>query len=314
MQHHRRSVFLRTLAGASAALSAAGPARALAQGAVPLSVAYAGSMGSLMEGPVKAAAEQRLGISFQGQGEGSDGLANLIVAGSIRPDVFLPVTPGPMETVLRGAKAREGVPVARTSMVIAYSPRSRFAEQFAAAAAGRPGAMPWWQILAQPGIRFGRTDPLADPQGRNIIFVMQLAAKLYKQPDLVHRIIGDDLSPQQTFGEPSVMARLQSGELDAASAYKIQPGPFNLPYVTLPAEIDLSDDRLRAQYATATLTLNGKTYHPETLAYYAAVLDAAPHPQQARAFVDWLRGEEAQAIFRRAGYEAPGTTSTLRAS
>jgi hypothetical protein len=28
-----------------------------------------------------------------------------------------------------------------------------------------------------------------------------------------------------------VMARLQSGELDAASAYKIQPGPFNLPSV-----------------------------------------------------------------------------------
>jgi molybdate/tungstate transport system substrate-binding protein len=313
MQRPGRSVFLRTLAGASASLAVAGPARALAQGAaVPLAVAYAGSMGSLMEGPVKAAAEPRLAIAFQGQAQGSDALANLIVGESIRPDVFLPVTPGPMETVLRAGKARTGLPVARTAMVIAYSPRSRFAEQFAAA--GRPGAMPWWQILAQHGLRFGRTDPLTDPQGRNIIFVMQLAARLYKQPDLVHRIIGEDLSPTQTFGEPSVMARLQSGELDAASAYRIQPGPFNLPYVTLPPEIDLSDDRYRTQYAGASLTLNGKTYHPETLAYYAAALDGSPHPQQARAFVDWLRGEEAQAIFRRAGYDAPGTTATLRAS
>jgi molybdate/tungstate transport system substrate-binding protein len=313
MQHPGRSVFLRTLAGASASLAVAGPGRALAQGAaVPLAVAYAGSMGSLMEGPVKAAAEPRLGIAFQGQAQGSDALANLIVGESIRPDVFLPVTPGPMETVLRAGKAHTGLPVARTSMVIAYSPRSRFAEQFAAA--GRPGAMPWWQILTQPGLRFGRTDPLTDPQGRNIIFVMQLAARLYRLPDLVHRIIGEDLSPTQTFGEPSVMARLQSGELDAASAYKIQPGPFNLPYVTLPPEIDLSDDRYRQQYAGASLTLNGKTYHPQTLAYYAAVLDGAPHQQQAHAFVDWLRGEEAQAIFRRARYDAPGTTETLRAS
>jgi len=314
MQPQRRSAFLRTLSGATIGLGAAGPVRVLAQPAIPLAVAYAGSMGSLMEGPVKTAAERRLGIAFQGQGEGSDGLAHLIVAASIRPDVFLPVTPAPMETVLRGGKAREGLPVARTSMVIAYSPRSRFADQFAAAAAGRPGAMPWWQILTQPGLRFGRTDPLVDPQGRNIIFVMQLAAKFYKQPDLVHRIIGDNVSPQQTFGEPSVMARLQSGELDAASAYRIQPGPFNLPYVTLPDEINLSDDRRRSEYATASLTLNGKTYHPETLAYYAAVLNDAPHPEQARAFVDWLRGDEAQALFRRAGYDAPGTTPTLRAS
>ena len=43
-----------------------------------------------------------------------------------------------------------------------------------------------------------------------------------------------------------------------------------LRHEKIPAEIDLSDDRLRVHYATATLTLNGKTYHPETLAYYAA--------------------------------------------
>lgn len=311
MQYSPRSAFLRLLAGTSLA-GAIGPACAAAQDAATVEVAYAGSMGSLMEGQVKVAVEQRLGYEFQGRAQGSDALANLIVAGSIRPDVFLPVTPGPMMTVLRGGKARAGIPIARTSMVIAYSPKSRFAAQFAAA--GKPGGMPWWQILEQPGLRFGRTDPVADPQGRNIIFVMQLAARYYRQPDLVQRIIGNDLSPQQTFGEPSVMERLQSGELDAASAYKIQPGPFALPYITLPPQIDLGDERYRADYANASLTLNGKTYHPEPVAYYAAVLDAAPHPKPAAAFVDWLRGEEAQAILRGAGYDAPGTTPALSAS
>jgi molybdate/tungstate transport system substrate-binding protein len=310
MQIHPRSTFLRLLAGTSLT-AAVVPARAAAQDAV-VEVAYAGSMGSLMEGAVKVAVEQRLGYEFQGQAQGSDALANLIVGGSLRPDVFLPVTPGPMLTVLRGGKARTGVPIARTSMVIAYSPKSRFAPQFAAA--GRPGAMPWWQILEQPGLRFGRTDPLTDPQGRNIIFVMQLAARYYRQPDLVQRLIGADLSPAKTFGEPSVMARLQSGELDAASAYKIQPGPFSLPYVTLPPQINLGDDAFQSQYANASLNLNGKTYHPEPVAYYAAVLDAAPHPKPAAAFLDWLRSEEAQAIFRGAGYDAPGTTPALHAS
>lgn len=311
MQIHPRSTFLRLLAGTSLA-SGLKPLRAAAQDSAALEVAYAGSMGSLMEGAVKVAVEQRLGYEFQGRAQGSDALANLIVGGSIRPDVFLPVTPGPMMTVLRAGKARSGTPIARTSMVIAYSPKSRFAAQFAAA--GRPGAMPWWQILEQPGLRFGRTDPIADPQGRNIIFVMQLAARFYRQPDLVQRVIGADLSPSQTFGEPSVMERLQSGELDAASAYKIQPGPFALPYVTLPPQIDLGDDKYQGEYANAALTLNGKTYRPEPIAYYAAVLDGAPHPKPAAAFVDWLRSAEAQAIFRSAGYDAPGTTPALHAS
>jgi molybdate/tungstate transport system substrate-binding protein len=310
MHIHPRFTFLRLLAGTSLATGLK-PAGAAAQDSAVLEVAYAGSMGSLMEGAVKVAVEQRLGYEFRGRAQGSDALGNLIVGGSIRPDVFLPVTPGPMLTVLRSGKARSGIPIARTSMVIAYSPKSRFAAQFAAA--GRPGAMPWWQILEQPGLRFGRTDPLADPQGRNIIFVMQLASRFYRQPDLVQRVIGADLSPSQTFGEPSVMERLQSGELDAASAYKIQPGPFALPYVTLPPQIDLGDEKYQAEYANASLSLSGKTYHPEPIAYYAAVLDAAPHPKPAAAFVDWLRSEEAQAIFRGAGYDAPGTTPTLHA-
>jgi molybdate/tungstate transport system substrate-binding protein len=109
------------------------------------------------------------------------------------------------------------------------------------------------------------------------------------------------------------MARLQSGELDAASAYKIQPGPFALPYVTLPPQINLGEDAHQADYAAASLTLNGKAYHPEPIAYYAAVLDAAPHPKPAAAFVDWLRSAEGQAIFHDASYDAPGTTPALHA-
>jgi molybdate/tungstate transport system substrate-binding protein len=310
MQRQGRSTFLRLL-GALPAAAAAFPASAGAQPArTPVDVAYAGSMGSLMEGPIKSAVAAHA-LAFQGRAQGSDALANLIVGGSIQPDVFIPVTPSPAQAVLKAGKARTAAPIALTSMVIAYSSKSRFAAQFAAAAAGTRGAMPWWQILGQRGIRFGRTDPATDPQGRNIIFVMQLAAQHYKQPDLVERVIGDPLSVKQTFGEPSVMERLQSGELDAAAAYRVQPAPLDLPYVTLPPEINLGDDRFAKQYATATLTINGKTYRPETLAYYAAVLDAAPHAAQAQQFVTWLRGAEAQALFRQAGYDAPGATASL---
>jgi len=275
----------------------------------PLEVAYAGSMTSVMEGPIKDGAAHQLNVALQGRAQGASGLAQLIVAGSIRPDVFISVTPGPMETVLTAGKAAAAQPIARTEMVIAYSPKSRFATQLANS--GKRGAPARWQVLAQPGLRFGRTDPVTDPQGRNIIFTMQLAAQFYRQPDLVERILGPQLNPEQIFSEPTVAARLQSGELDAASAYKIQPVPFNLPYISLPDAINLGSSEQRSQYARAALTVAGRAYHPEPLVYYATVLRDAPHGPEARKFVDWLSDAAAQDILRRFGYDSARSFAPL---
>jgi molybdate/tungstate transport system substrate-binding protein len=303
----------RTLIAGAAALGAGAAGRALAQQLTTLDVAYAGSMGSMMEGPIKAGAAQALGIAMHGRAAGADALAQLIVGGSIPADVFIPVTPGPMETVLAAGKAQNALPLARTEMVIAYSPKSSFAPQFADAAAGKRGAMPWYAILEQPGIRFGRTDPNADPQGRNIIFCLQLAEALYEQPGFARKVLGQPVNPAQIFSEPTVMARLQSGELDAASAYRIQPGPFDLPYVTLPDEINLGNQSLHARYAQTSLTLGGKTYRPEALVYYASVLTASTHPDKAQAFVQWLLGGSGQAIFKQYAYDAPTGAVALHA-
>jgi len=277
----------------------------------PLDVAYAGSMGSMMEGPIKAGVAHALAIAMHGRAQGSDALAKLIVGGSIAPDVFISVTPGPMLTVLRAGKARQATPVARTEMVVAYSPKSKYAQRFADAAAGKRGAMPWWQVLEQGDIRFGRTDPAVDPQGRNIIFTLQLAEAYYRQPGLAQKILGGAINEAQIFSEPTVQARLQSGSLDAASAYKIQPGPFNLPYISLPPEINLGDEAMRERYNQTSLQLGGKTYHPESLVYYAAALDGSAHRDKAVAFVDWLAGG-AQSIFRNSFYDAPAGASVLR--
>jgi len=282
-----------------------------ARGESVLNVAYAGSMASVMEGEIKQAALAQLGLALQGRAQGASGLAQLIIGNAIHPDVFISVTPSPMETVLKAGMAAGAVPIAHTEMVIAYCPSSRFAPRFEAA--NQPNAQSWWQILQEPGLRLGRTDPVTDPQGRNIIFVMQLAARLYKQPDLVQRILGADINPEQIFTEPTVQARLQSGQLDAASAYKIQPAPFHLPYLTLPAEINLGCGS-PAAYADASLTLNGKTYRPEPLVYYAAALKQASDAQGAARFVEWLRGKPAQEIFSRSHYDPPGDAKVLGAT
>jgi molybdate/tungstate transport system substrate-binding protein len=294
--------------GLSSILAIANAAFA-ADALTPLQVAYAGSMGSMMDGAVKPAVAKSLGADLQGRAQGSTGLANLIVAGSIRPDVFISVTPGPMRTVLKAGKAANAIPIARTEMVLAYSPKSQFASDLAKS--GEPGTKPWWQILEISGVRFGRTDPNTDPQGLNIIFTMQLAADYYHQPDLPDKILGPQINPQQIFQEPDVMARLQAGQLDASSAYKTQPNAFGLPFLSLPKEINLGDASMEDNYKKVTVTLNGKTLHPAPLVFYAAVLKDAPQPELANRFLTWLQGPEAREVLTRYHYDSPGDSKPL---
>ncbi|HEY5028490.1 MAG TPA: extracellular solute-binding protein [Candidatus Angelobacter sp.] len=305
----RRQLLARSLTITAGAAVGGLPVKLFATKLATLDVAYAGSMGSLMEGPLKTAVAQTLKLDMHGLGQGSSALAQLIIGGNIHPDVFIPITPGPMLAVLRAGKADSAQPIAHTEMVIAYSPKSKFAAKLQAAVEGKAR---WWEVLQEPGLRFGRTDPLTDPQGRNIIFTVMLAAKIYKQAGLVERILGPAINEQQIFTEPTLQARLQSGELDAASAYKIQPGPFNLPYIALPKEINLSGQNVATDHPDIILSVGSKTWQPEPLIYYAAVLKDAFNSKGAAALVEWLKGAEAQAIFRRFSYDPPGAASALR--
>ncbi len=267
----------------------------------PLEVAYAGSMAPAMNGPLRAAVAQALGVELRGRAQGAFALAHLIAGGSLRPDVFVAVTARPMRIVLAAGKAERAQPFARTEMTLAYSPTSHFAT--ALAAVGKPGATPWTEILKSPGLRFGRTDPRADPQGLNIIFVMRLAARYYHDPELSGRVLGPLVNPSQIFAEPEMMARLQAGQLDVSSAYRVQPQAFGLPFVTLAPAINLSDPRLADEYRTVSVTLEGRTFQPEPLIYYAALLKTARDPALAARFVKWLAGTQAREILARWHYQ-----------
>jgi len=275
----------------------------------PLQVAYAGSMGSMMDGAIRPAVAQALEADLRGRAQGSTGLAKMIAAGSIRPDVFISVTPGPMRLVIAAGKAARAIPIACTEMVIAYSPKSQFAAEFAKSSGA--GAKPWWQILQSPGLRFGRTDPNTDPSGLNIIFTMQLAAAYYHQPELAEKIMGTQINPHQVFMEPQLMARLQAGQLDASSAYRTQPDSFGLPFVTLPSAINLGDAAMESAYKKATVTLNGRILHSEPLTFYAAAMKDAPQPELAARFVTWLQGSAARAILEKYHYDDAGDARPL---
>ena len=304
---HRRILLNLSLAAAIGTLGPLGVPSAFAAEPV-LSVAYAGSMGALMDKALGPTIAKQDHVQYQGKGAGAFGLAHLIAAKQINPDVFVSITPGPIEVLQKAGLIDTAVPVASTQMVIAYSDKSKFAADFKAAAAGK---MPWYTLLEKPGLRFGRTDPKTDPQGRNIVFTMLLAQTYYKQPGLADKVLGKVENTQQIFTEPSLLSRLESGQLDATSGYLSAVISHKLPYIKLPDEINLSNpSMIRDWYSKAhfDITLpNGKTdtLSTQPLVFYAAVLKNAPNPKAGAAFVKLMTSAEGQALFKHYGYSAP---------
>ena len=209
-----------------------------------------------------------------------------------------------MKVVQQAGLVEHAVPVASTRMVVVYSPKSRFAADFAAAA---KGGKPWYEVLREPGLRFGRTDPAVDPQGANALLALQLASRYYHQPGLLQQVAGELQNPRQIFAETSLMSRLEAGQIDATVGYASAAFSHHLPTVDLPAEVDLAQPAMQdTWYAKAGFTLaNGKKLTAQPLVFYAAVPANAKHPGLGRAFVQFMQGAQGQAMLRERGYDPP---------
>ncbi len=267
-------------------------------------VAYAGSMGVVMDRDLGPAFAKAHGAQYQGIGQGSYALARLIAGKQLVADAFVAITPGPMQVLKKAGLITQAVPVASTRMVVVYSPKSRFAADFKAAAAGRKA---WYDVLREPGLRLGRTDPAVDPQGANALLTLQLAARYYRQPKLLEEIAGEPQNPKQIFAETSLMSRLEAGQIDATLGYASAAFSHHLPTIALPAEIDLAQPAMQADwYAKAGFVLpGGKKVEAQPLVFYAAVPANAAKPALGRAFVELLQGAAGQQALRERGYDPP---------
>ena len=291
----RRSllVFILLLAGTSA----------VASDAPVLRVAYAGSMGVVMDQVAGPAFAKAHGASYQGIGQGSYALAHLLAAHQLQSDVFISITPGPMQVLQQAGMVAHAVPVASTQMVVIYSPHSHFAAEFAAAARGRKA---WYEVLREPQLRLGRTDPAVDPQGVNLLLTLQLAADYYHSPGLTQAIAGPAQNPVQIFSEPSLLSRLEAGQIDATIGYLSAALSHHLPTIALPDEINLAQPAMqKLWYDRATVVLGDKVVHVQPLVFYAAVLNDTQQPALARDFVAFLQSPQGQALLRDHGYSEP---------
>lgn len=276
--------------------------QALRAEAREITVAYAGSMGVLMDRGLGPSFTRKTGITTHGIGEASMALAHLLAAKTLIADVFISVSSAPIKVLETAGLIDRTSPIARTGMVIAYSPKSRFAKKFEG---NNPKQA--FEVLAAPGLRFGRTDPATDPQGQYCLYTLLLAERLYNQPALLQNIAGSYDNPAEIFAEPSLLARLQDGELDATIAYESAVKSQKLPFVSLPDEINLSNPAMKTSwYDKAAMMFPGAkaAKSPSPLVFYAGIMKNAPHAEDAAEFMTFLTSPIGQRILGQFGYKS----------
>jgi molybdate/tungstate transport system substrate-binding protein len=230
-------------------------------------VLYAGSLVNLMEHGIGPAFTKTTGDKFEGYSGGSNGLADQIKRKVRQGDVFISAT-SKVDDDLMGASNGDWVSwyiaFAQSPLVIGYNPSGRFAADLK--------TKPWYEVLSEPGIRIGRTDPTIDPKGALTLQLMQKAEAFYKSPDLSQHVLGAPDNSAQVLPEETLVGRLQSGQLDVGFFYSIETADAKIPAIDLPAAI--------APKAVYTVT----------------ILNNAPNATGAKQFVTFLLGDEGRRV------------------
>lgn len=226
--------FRRRVAGCAGFVAAivllSSPRVAGAAGAV--NVLYAGSLVNAMERGIGPAFEGATGDRFRGYAGGSKLLVNQIKARLRAADVFVSANPALNEGLMgpaNGSRIAWYVSFAESPLVIGCSSGSRFAARF--------NSRPWYQVLEEPGIRLGRTDPQLDPKGALTLKLLQSAEAFYHAPGLARRVLGPPENAAQVFPEEALVGRLQSGQLDCGFFYSTETSDAGIPAVKLPEGI-----------------------------------------------------------------------------
>jgi molybdate/tungstate transport system substrate-binding protein len=294
-------------AGCSSSSSSSAPSASDSSGkpAGPVSLADASSLSYLNDHVVSSAFTAADGYTLSTTANSSGTLEADIAANEISPNVYEAVG-GDNITPLEPKYTNWYIQYAGTSMVVAYNPDSKYASQFNAIKNGTEPLSKLFTLLQTPGLKLGRTDPNTDPQGRDFIFMLELAQKYYNLPsDTVSKILGTadfgSSSSSEIYAESSLDSTLESGQLDASSAFVTQAVEQHLDYIPLPAQINLGSASLASYYkANSSVTVKSGTKHGSPQVIDITII-GTPTPA-ALAFVEYTLSSAGLAEYKNGGF------------
>jgi molybdate/tungstate transport system substrate-binding protein len=227
---------------------------AVAAGGGTVSALFAGSLVNYMEHDFGPSFAKASGYGYRGFGGGSTEVAAQIKGGVREGDVFISAAAA-ADNLLKGSANGNWVSwyttFAASPLMLAYNPNSPFGKQLAK-------GKPWYEVLSEPGILVGRTDPKLDPKGILTVEAVTNAAHKLKDQSLLTALGGFPVYP-----ETALVGRLQSGQLDAGFFYAVEASSAKLSTVSLAPVYKVAD-------------------------YTLTILNKAPNPSGAAAFVRYL--------------------------
>ena len=227
-----------------------------------VTVLYAGSLVGLMERSVGPAFKQQTGEEFRGHAGGSQELAKKVKEGALQGDVFISADPK-VNALLSGPtnedRVKWYVTFAESPLVLGISPSGRSAVD----AKGKN------EILMQPGVKIGRTDPAKDPKGALTVEFLKKADK----PELAKLV----LDHSSVLPEETLVQKIQAGELDVGFFYSVETTDAGLTAIEFPAAIT-----------------------PKAI-YTLTILQNAPNPDSGQKFISFLLGSKGLALLKEHG-------------
>jgi molybdate/tungstate transport system substrate-binding protein len=225
-----------------------------------------------MTNQIKPAFQAATGYTFNGVGAGSSALASGIKSGVYQADVFISAATAP-DASLMGAGNGNWIswyaPFATSALVLGYDVSSTFAPALT--------SRPWYEVVAMPGFRIGRTDPKTDPKGvlaaQAITETVADAASLPgANAAALNAIVA---STKNVYDETGEVALMETHQLDGAFLYTIEAQAAGSTIKTVPLT-----GPAQGLHATYTIT----------------ILNRAPHGKAAEAFVNFLLGPTGKAF------------------
>jgi molybdate/tungstate transport system substrate-binding protein len=216
------------------------------------------------------------------------------------------------------------VEFASNRLALAYTERSRYADAI--------NDQNWYDIIARSDVKMGLSDPRFDASGYRTLMIVQLAEGIYKDPTIFERIfLGQFKSPLSVKKEQdqtvihvpevlepseeanlvmrgssiSLIALLESGDIDYAFEYESVIKQHGLSYVSLPDQLNMGDPDLEDDYHRIEVVLDFQRFSTvkpifegATIGYGVTIPSNAPHPEEAQDFLAFLLGPEGEGIMR----------------
>jgi molybdate/tungstate transport system substrate-binding protein len=208
---------------------------------------------------------------------------------------------------------------ATNTIGIAYTPQSKYADEI--------DMENWYEILARPDVKLGFSDARLDSCGYRALMVCQLASLYYNDATMFEGITGG-FSPPVTVSENaseyiisvpeilkplkatlrsssvSLLALLDSGDIDYAFMYRSVAEQYGLRFLDLPPEINLGSDDyseltegLKVILAFQRFASIQPEFDCQPIVYGITIPTNAPHPEMAIEFASFVVGPEGQRIF-----------------